>query len=94
MSHHTTPGRIRTQSRLRLWQTLALLMSSSRTHAKGELALRFQGQVIHALGLFLQEKQKGPIGNPRKLCLNPLQKAVPCSPQDRYEGGFCRSAPL
>lgn len=80
MSPNTTLGRIRTQSRLRIWQTLALLMSSGRTHAKGNLALRFQGQVIHTLGLFLKEKQKGSIGNTSKRCLNPLQKALPCSP--------------
>lgn len=51
--HYTAPGGIRTQSRLGLWQTLALLLSSSRTHAKGKLALRFQGQVIHTIALFL-----------------------------------------
>lgn len=33
-SHHTIMAGVRTQFRLRLWQTLALLLSSSRTHAK------------------------------------------------------------
>lgn len=59
---------------------MALLLSSSRAHAKGKLALRFQGQVVHALRLFLQEKQKGPVGNTMKLCLNSLHKALPAHP--------------
>lgn len=41
------------------------------------LALRFQCQVIHTLGLFLQERQRSPVGNTPKLCLNPLQKSLP-----------------
>lgn len=42
-----------------------------------DLALRFQCQVIHTLGLFLQERQRSPVGNTPKLCLNPLQKSLP-----------------
>lgn len=79
---------------------MALLLSSSRTHAKGKLALRFQGQVVHALRLFLQEKQKGPVGNTPQLCLNPLYKAGPDRPRRPHphpcscEGGFYGSPPL